>query len=398
MTYPRRTAQDPAYTESRFYHNWVFRNCIVHVDTHPGRVKRRLTILPFVRDLWLDTPPPDVTYDPTAECPSATERFWNLAFPDPDQRRLAFEMFGYVLWHGMNPPALFVLYGPGGSGKTTVTDLLSAIVGERNVSGVSLSGFLGEPGHSQEMAMMDGKRLNISDESGESVRNVNRLAEVLKMLSGGGRAYYNHKYGQDRAGRNTAKLIFCSNVYPSLGSDSGTARRLHILTMDRPFEISPEDRDVLFSEQSLTWMAMEALRAYLGYLDRGCTFTSPPKSQAEKIRVLLGSDILIEFLESDDGLGTTDRDAVRARLLNDEDYDVNLRIVLYSRYCRYCDSVGIAPLSKNSFFQRIDIVYGVKAGNKCRIYRWEYEVPGTKYDDIKNFAQVRRFIDAEVKQ
>lgn len=107
--------------------------------------------------------------------------------------------------------------------------------------------------------------------------------------------------------------------------------------------------------------------------------------------------MLVEFLESDDGLGTTTRDAVRARLLNDEDYDANLRIVLYSRYRTYCDGAGTAPLSKNAFFQRIDAVYGVKAGNKVRIYRWEYEIPGTKYDDIKNFAQVRRFIDSEGK-
>lgn len=102
--------------------------------------------------------------------------------------------------------------------------------------------------------MMDGKRLNVADESGESVKNVNKLAEVLKMLSSGGRAYYNHKYGQDRAGRNTAKLIFCSNVYPSLGSDSGTARRLHILTTERPLTMSDTDRDKLFSEQSLVWI------------------------------------------------------------------------------------------------------------------------------------------------
>lgn len=151
MTYPIRRVQDPAYQETRFIRNLVFRNCILHADLHPGPCKNRYTVLPFTRDLWLESPPPDIRYDPDIQCPDATSRFWAMAFPDEDQRRLAFEMFGYVLWHGMNPPALFVLYGPGGSGKTTVTDLLSAIVGERNVSGVTLSGFLGEPGHSQEM-------------------------------------------------------------------------------------------------------------------------------------------------------------------------------------------------------------------------------------------------------
>jgi len=143
---------------------------------------------------------------------------------------------------------------------------------------------------------------------------------------------------------------------------------------------------------------MESLRSYLAYLDRGCRFTQPPRSQEEKIRVLLGDDVLVEFLESDNGLGATTRDMVRARLLDEEDYDVNLRIVFYSRYRTYCDDVGTTPLSKNAFFQRIDTVYGVKAGNKVRIYRWDYEIPGTKYTDDRNFAQVRRFIDAELKE
>lgn len=151
MTYPIRRVTDPEYEESRFVRNLIFRNCVIHANLRPGPTEHRLTVLPFVRDLWLESPPPEITYDPDIVCPEATGRFWHIAFPDEDQRRLAFEMFGYVLWHGMNPPALFVLYGPGGSGKTTVTDLLSAIVGERNVSGVTLAGFLSEPGHSQEM-------------------------------------------------------------------------------------------------------------------------------------------------------------------------------------------------------------------------------------------------------
>ncbi len=151
MTYPIRRVTDPEYEESRYMRNLVFKNCIIHADLQSGPVSNRLTVLPFVRDLWLESPPPEILYDPDVECPDVTRWFWETVFPDEDQRRLAFEMFGYVLWHGMNPPALFVLYGPGGSGKTTVTDLLSAIVGERNVSGVTLAGFLGDPGHSQEM-------------------------------------------------------------------------------------------------------------------------------------------------------------------------------------------------------------------------------------------------------
>jgi len=62
------------------------------------------------------------------------------------------------------------------------------------------------------------------------------------------------------------------------------------------------------------------------------------------------------------------------------------------------DSINGSVVDKHSetyIRQRIDTIYGVKAGNKVRIYRCDYEIPGTKYTDDRNFAQVRRFVDAE---
>ncbi len=42
-----------------------------------------------------------------------------------------------------------------------------------------------------------------------------------------------------------------------MGSDSGIARRLHVLTVDNtPYIDSKEEHDILLSHDSLSWLAM----------------------------------------------------------------------------------------------------------------------------------------------
>lgn len=132
--------------------NLVFENCILRGDMRPGHRDRRFTVLPFTYNLWTDSPLPTVRYDPDIRPPDITIRTIESMFPEKDQQTLLYEIIGYILWHGMNPPALFVLYGPGGTGKTNITDMISAILGgDRYVSGVNLSGLMGDIGHSYEM-------------------------------------------------------------------------------------------------------------------------------------------------------------------------------------------------------------------------------------------------------
>lgn len=234
---------------------------------------------------------------------------------------------------------------------------------------------------------MEGKRLNVCDESGESVKNVPKLAELLKNLSSGGRTYFNHKYGNDSEGRNRAKLLFCTNSYPSLGSDSGTARRLQILSVENPFEFKrEEDHDKILSPESLNWLTMRFLEAYIGFLDRGCRFTVPGSSVIEKVRVLLGDSNLVDFLESEAGVGSVDIEAVRALILDREIYDFNLCDTFYRKYKDYCDEISQVPMAEKTFLSRIDTVYGVKSEKRGkRIYRREFEIPGVNYTDKKDF-------------
>ncbi len=82
------------------------------------------------------------------------------------------------------------------------------------------------------------------------------------------------------------------------------------------------------------------MEAYIAYLDRGCKFTAAVKSDGEQMRVLIGDDMMVQFLESDDGLGTVDQNGVRGQILDMENYPCNIRTVLYGRYRKWCDGLG----------------------------------------------------------
>lgn len=110
---------------------------------------------------------------------------------------------------------------------------------------------------------------------------------------------------------------------------------------------------------------------------------------------MIGDDMMIQFLESEDGLGTVDAEGVRGQILDPENYPCNIRIILYNRYRKWCEGLGMTPMTQIVFLKRMDGVYGVKASKPKRIYSWQYEVTdGHDMYKGKEYIQVRLFEDA----
>ena len=242
----------PEYSTSDGSVNVVFLNGVLHGHLDAGGMRTLLPFtmaMPFRHCLRADYRPLD------ALCPVA-DRWFDMMLPDTDTRRFVMEMVGYILYHrNMSElPALFILFGPGGTGKSTIAKMIANILGPESYSKLGLTDLANE---FTRASQMDGKLLNICEEaSDQSRREIGLDIGLLKRLSDGDIIPINNKGVKAYSARNTAKLLFTTNVRPDFGSDDGIVRRLYRVPFLNKILIPADDYRVLMSQDGNTWLAM----------------------------------------------------------------------------------------------------------------------------------------------
>lgn len=132
-------------------------------------------------------------------------------------------------------PMFHIFYddGVGGTGKSTLLEVLTKIVGESFVSNVLLDQF----GNRFIFSNMLGKYLNIGDDNGknEELQNVG----TLKSIVTGNRVTIDRKNISPIEVRIFAKQLFATNILPYIDfTDGGVMRRLNIVKMNK---VIPKD-------------------------------------------------------------------------------------------------------------------------------------------------------------
>ncbi len=148
---------------------------------------------------------------------------------------------GYSLTGDAGAESLFLLLGPGGSGKTTLVEAIKDMMGDyaATMSAKTIVEKRSESGHSSDIARLLGKRLVITSE----IKKGKRLdAELVKSLTGGERIVARQIYEADAEFSPQAKFWVAANHTPAVDNDdSGMWRRLLRLPFDKP--IPEADRD-----------------------------------------------------------------------------------------------------------------------------------------------------------
>jgi putative DNA primase/helicase len=153
-------------------------------------------------------------YDPNAQCPKWI-KFLNETFSD-DPESIAFiqEWFGYHLSSENNQKAFLVLEGPTNSGKSVITNILTAMMGEQNVSNIPLIDFK----HDFKLQGIYGKKANICAE----IKSTGAGCEqMLKSITGGDRIELDVKFQSPRSFLPTVKITFTTNEHPHWDDKSG---------------------------------------------------------------------------------------------------------------------------------------------------------------------------------
>lgn len=173
-------------------------------------------------------------------------------------------LYPYIDWRGIlhnilvpnSKPLFHIFYddGVGGTGKSTLLEVLTKIVGEGFTSNVLLDQF----GNRFMFSNMLGKYLNVGDDNGKNdeLQNVGTLKSIIT----GGRVTIDRKNISPIDVRIFAKQLFATNILPYIDfTDGGIMRRLNIVQMNK---VIPSDMKLCtLDEEELGYIIYEALNA-----------------------------------------------------------------------------------------------------------------------------------------
>lgn len=271
-------------------------------------------------------------FDPDAKPEGEMIKKWfDFIAENPDDLEMLLQYAGYCLTRDTRQQKFLILRGEGGSGKSTVIRLIEKMIGEENISSISLKQL------NQRFAPFTllGKLLNsCADLEVTALEDVSTLKKILGEDSISGEA----KNKDMISFRSYAKLIFSTNELPIVKSErtNGFYRRLLVLKMDK----LPKDRNADFFQQLSKEIDcfIHACVDALSRMYEAGTITESEGSKEEVLRLRCDSDTVEAFLKE--------------RIVSDPDGDI-LRSKLFDDYSRYCQETERQALSRNNFFRAI---------------------------------------------
>lgn len=225
-----------------------------------------------------------VTFDPEAKCP-AIDRFVVSTFPD-DAVVIAYEIPAWLMTPDTSIQRAVLLTGDGANGKSTYLSLITAFVGRRNCSAVSL--------HKLEadrfsVARLVGRLANICpDLPGVDLQSTS----IFKAITGGDEIQGEYKFRDAFEFTPYARLVFSANSLPR-SSDASAAffRRWLVLPFERRFvegqnAIPRRELDAMLSDPTeLSGLLNKALEKLSGLRERGFTESASTRQAAEEFRM-----------------------------------------------------------------------------------------------------------------
>lgn len=171
-----------------------------------------------------------ITYDPTAACP-LTEAFFDTIL-DEEQRRLVEEWLGYYFLRSYMFKKAIIFVGEGDTGKTTLLEVVTHMLGASNISSVSLQKMTSDKFAAAHLFEKHG---NLVDEL--SAKDISDTGN-FKIATGGGSISGEYKFGNQFSFNNFSKLTFACNKIPDVKDfdDDAYFNRWMVVRFDKTIE------------------------------------------------------------------------------------------------------------------------------------------------------------------
>ncbi|MCB0868608.1 MAG: hypothetical protein KDB48_07910, partial [Solirubrobacterales bacterium] len=223
-----------------------------------------------------------VDFDPAATCPMV-DRFLDQTL-DPDLHELIYEIAGYLLVPDNRLQVAFMFLGAGGNGKSTVLELLTALIGHGNVSATPLHK-LDESRFAT--ASLYGKLANIfSDLDSRALQS----SSAFKAITGGDRLEAERKHGHPFTFKPFSRLLFSANEPPPTPDHTEAFfRRWLIVPFEKTFKGDKADRHLLAkltTASELSGLVNRGLERLPALRERGAfTVSEAATKAAERFQV-----------------------------------------------------------------------------------------------------------------
>lgn len=257
-------------------------------------------------------------------------------------------------------PVFVLLYGPGGTGKDSLSGCLSSILGEMS-GNVPLSEF-GDP---RNIAPLIGKKLNISSEMEGAYDK--GLLKSIKSMTGGTKIHVNPKFKQPRD-IDPPALLFTGNVFPDIDtSDTGIMRRVHVYDCSADLVNDGIDWPILMRDNDhKNWLFNASYYYWRKYRDM-----PPDKMKSESMRKMESRFNLFNPLSSwiFEKFGTLERAIIRKKLIR------STLTELYDEYCLFVNEARGKPLGRLRFSEKLQTDYGLKLApiGSTRVFKLKEE-------------------------
>lgn len=212
----------------------------------------------------------NATYDKTAYYEPLDRMLMRIFCGDYQLYKLFEEMLGYSLIKNCRMQKIFILFGDGNNGKSTLLRMITDFIGEGNYSTLSLQ----DLETTFRPAELEHKLVNLGDDiPATTIKDSSRL----KSISSGERVTVERKNKDPFILKNYATLIFTTNKMPHVNDKSfGFYRRLILIPLDAKFSTSDPDYDPdiaqkVVSPESLSYLLNMAIRGLRRLLKKGFT-------------------------------------------------------------------------------------------------------------------------------
>lgn len=291
--------------------------------------------------------------------PKAKSALWNkfikTLIPDPELRSFVQKVFGYTLTGSIEEQKFFYFHGPPASGKTTLLEVFSHLLGNYSESS-DASTFVQkeqQSGPSEDIARLANARMVVTHEVEENSRWA--VAKIAR-LTGGDEIPARFLHQNTFTFYPKFKLFFSANHKPKIGSArSGIWRRLIIVPIDRVIPESERDPMILNKLQQPKHMS-----AVLSWALEGCLMWM---RDYEKGNFLLVPDVVkdeVDTYKQEESQAMQFASLFLVRTTSDKDRIP--RRELYKIYQGWCDSEGRKfPLTANKLTRELqDLGYTAK--------------------------------------
>ena len=289
---------------------------------------------------------PGVSFNSAATCPRWKD-FLCQVLPDKNEQLLLAEIFGYCLTPDTSLHKGFLFFGQGSNGKSVVTTVLEALLGEENCGALELNDFKSQ----FKVAELSNKLVNLS---GEIAADGLVEDSIIKRIISGEPISAEKKYQDACTIKFFTRLIATCNYLPKTRDKSyGWFRRWIILPFNVTFKGNSVNRnlakDIIESELEgiLNWSLFG-----LNHLRKSGRFSVPKSSESalETYEREINPSIL--FIE--ENLEHRQKDSTEGTMLKN----------IYSRYETWICGNGYRSQSSGNLATEIERYYGVTRKRK----------------------------------